>query len=156
MSLNDHDVLVKAIVGVLSAYGFEVQYTIKGKKTEKIKICGDSELHYYPDVIARKGLTTLVGDIRTRAQRGTKNEVDRGVIQFLQAELDDWAACLKRPHGMIVTPHGADKDAIILAKHFGIYIVTLPMDIARIIADLDVVSQREKIVEIARKNDVVF
>jgi len=156
MSLNDHDTLVKAIVAILSAYGFEVQFTIKGKKTEKIKIIGDSDLHYYPDVIAKKGLTTLVGDIRTRGQRGTKDEIDRGVIQFLQAELDDWVACLKRPHGMVITPHGADKDAIILAKHFGIYIVTLPMDVARTIANLDVVSQREQIVDLARKNDVLF
>jgi hypothetical protein len=156
LSLNDHDTLIKAIVNILSSYGFQVDYTIKGKKTEKIKICGDSDLHYYPDVIARKGRTTLVGDIRTRGQRGTKNEIDRGVIQFLQAELDDWIACLKRPHGMVVTPHGADKDAEILANHFGIYIVKLPMDIARVIAELDVVSQKEKIIDLARKSDVVF
>ena len=118
MSLNDHDILVKAIAHVLCAYGFQVDFTIKGKKTEKIKIIGDSDLHYYPDIIAKKGLMTLVGDIRTRGQRGTKDEIDRGVIQFLQAELDDWMSCLKRPHGMVVTPHGADKDAVILANHF--------------------------------------
>jgi hypothetical protein len=156
MSLNDHDTLIKAIVNVLCAYGFQVDYTIKGTRTEKVKIIGDSDLHYYPDVIAKRGLTTLIGDIRTRGQRGTKNEIDRGVIQFLQAELDDLAACLKRPHGMVVTPHGADKDATILANHFGIYIITLSMDAARTIANLDVISQREKIIDLARKNDVVF
>jgi hypothetical protein len=112
-------------------------------------------LHYYPDVIAKKGLTTLVGDIRTRAQRGTKDVIDRCVIQFLQ-ELDDWIAVLKRPHGMVITLHGAGKDATILANHFGIYLVTLPIDVARTIADLDVVSQREKIIDVARKIDIVF
>ncbi len=156
LSLNEHDILVKATVAILSSYGFEVQYTIKGKKTEKIKICGDSGLNYYPDVIAKKGLTTLIGDIRTRGQRGTKNEIDRGVVQFLQAELDDWIACQKRPHGMIITSHGADKDAIILAKHFGIYILTLPMNTAYSIATLDVVSQRGKIIDLAIKNDFLF
>lgn len=155
--LDNHDILVKAIVNVLCAYGFQVDYTIKGKKTEEIKVIGDSGLHYYPDVIARKGRTTLVGDIRTRGQRGTKDEIDRYVIQFLQAELDDWVSILKRPHGMVVTLHGADKDATILADHFGIYLVPLSMDCARALESLDVVSQREKkMIDLARKNDIVF
>ena len=156
MSLSDHDVLVKAIVAVLSAHGFEVQYVIKGVKTERIRVQGDSGLNYYPDVMAKKGFTTLVGDVRTRGQRGTQDKVDRGAIQFMQAELDDWIACLNRPHGMIVTPHGANDEATRLAAHFGIYIVTLPMDVARVIAGFDVVSQKEKIVDVARKSNVVF
>lgn len=141
---------------MLSAYGFEVQYTIKGKRTEEVLVTGDSGLNYYPDLIAKKGFTTLVGDIRTRGQRGTQDPVDRGAVQFLQAELDDWIAELHRPHGMIVTPHGADEESTRLATHFGIYIVTLPMDVARVIADLDVVSQKQRIIDKARESNVVF
>ncbi len=156
MDKEKHDLLVRAIVNVLCAYGFQVDYTVKGKKTEAIKVEGDSGLHYYPDVIARKGRTTLVGDIRTRGQRGTKDEIDRYVIQFLQAELDDWVSVLKRPHGMVVSLHGADKDATILADHFGIYIVPISLEAATEIAKLDVVSQKEKIIDLARKNNIVF
>ena len=141
---------------MLSAYGFEVHFTIKGRKTEEIRAVGDSGLNYYPDLIAKKGFTTLVGDIRTRGQRGTQDQVDRGAVQFLQAELDDWIARLHRPHGMIVTPHGADEEATRLAAHFGIYIVKLPMGAAKVIADLDVVSQRERIIEKARESNVLF
>lgn len=156
MSLSKHDILAKAMVNILAAFGFEVQYKIKGKETEKILVTGDSGLHYYPDFIATKGYTILVGDMRTRAQRGTKDKIDRYVVQFLQAELDDMTAKLKRPHGLIVTAHGSDNDAIQLADHFGIYLVHLPLDVAQEIANLDPVSQRQKIIEMARKNKIEF
>lgn len=156
MSLSNHDILTKAIVNILDVYGFEVHYKIKGKETDEIRITGDSGLNYYPDVYAKKGYTTLIGDIRTRAQRGTKDEIDRYVVQFLQAELDDMAAKLHRPHGLIVTAHGADEDATRIATHFGIYLVHLPLEIAREVASLDPVSQKQKIVDIARKNNIEF
>jgi len=154
LSLSKHDVLAKAMVNILAAYGFEVQYKIKGKETEKILVIGDSGLNYYPDIVATKGYTVLVGDIRTRGQRGTKDKIDRYVVQFLQAELDDMTAKFKRPHGLIVTAHGSDSDAIRLADHFGIYLVHLQLDIAQEIANLDPVSQRQKILETARKSNI--
>jgi len=144
------------MVNILAVYGFEVHYKIKGKETEEIRVVGDSGLNYYPDIYAKKGYTTLIGDIRTRAQRGTKDEIDRYVVQFLQAELDDMVAKLHRPHGLIVAAHGADEDTTRLAAHFGIYLVHLPLEVAQSIAPLDPVSQRQKIIEIARKNKIEF
>lgn len=68
MSLSDHDILTKAMVNILAVYGFEVHFKIKGMETERIQVVGDSGINYYPDILAKKGYTTLVGDIRTRAK----------------------------------------------------------------------------------------
>jgi len=74
----------------------------------------------------------------------------------LQAELDDMIAKLHRPHGLIITAHGADEYATRLASHFGIYMVTLPIDIAKEVINLDPISQRQKIIDTARKNNIEF
>lgn len=94
--------------------------------------------------------------ISERERRGTKDEIDRYVVLFLQAELDDMVAGLHRPHGLIVTAHGADEHATRLAAHFGICLVHLPLEVAKQIINLDPVSQREKIVKIARENEIEF
>src|SRR5438552_2748512 len=94
------------MVKILSAYGFQVQYTVKGKRTTRLKVTGDSGKVYYPDIKAEKGPWKLIVEVRTRGQRGRSNELDPGAIQLTMAELADMQSSLKRPHGMIVTPHG--------------------------------------------------
>jgi hypothetical protein len=151
-----HDRLIQAMVRILSAYGFQVQSTVKGKRSQKLEVMGDSGKLYYPDIKAQKGPWTIICEARTRGQRGQSEKLDPGAIQFAVAELADMQAALKRPHGMIVTPHGTLPEAKKLADHFGVIIALLPVHAVNRILDLDFHSQKEQILEIARSFDIVF
>ena len=154
--LKLHDRLIEAMVKILSAYSFQVQYTVKRKRTPGLKVMGDSSKLYYPDIIAEKGPWKLVVEARTRGQRGRSDEVDPGAVQLTMAELADMQKSLKRPHGMIVTPHGIQPEAKKLADHFGIIIGLLPINAINRIEDLDLVSNREKILDIAKEFKLIF
>lgn len=149
MELSDHDKLVLAMSKVLSACGWEVKYNITGKQHHKVK--GNSGNVYFPDNLARKGFANLIADIRTRAQRGTSEMVDRGTIQMLYAELRDLVCTLERPKGMMVSAHGADKNTKKLARYFGIPIVTFPLDKAEEILSLNGISKKGEIMGMAKK-----
>ncbi len=151
--LTPHDRLIEATVRILSAYGFQVKQTVKGKR---IDVKGDSGSVYYPDILAEKGPWKLIAEIRTRNQRGTGNQLDRGAVQFMAAELADLQSVLKRPHGMLVTPHGIDTNAKPLADHFGIIIGLLPFPAVDKILGLDFHAQKEQILDIARELKLVF
>jgi hypothetical protein len=133
-----------------------VQYTIKGRRTKRIEINGDSGKIYYPDIIAERGPWKLVCEVRTRGQRGTSDKLDPGAVQFAIAELSDMQSVLKRPHGMLITPHGIQKEAKKLADHFGIIVALLPISVADKILALDFHSQKEEILNIAREFHLVF
>jgi len=154
--LDLHDRLIQAMVQILSAYGFQVQFTVKGKRTQKLEVVGDSRKIYYPDIKAQKGPWTIICEARTRGQRGQSEKLDPGAIQFAIAELADMQASLKRPHGMIVTPHGILPEAKKLANHFGVIVALLPVTAVNRILDLDFHSQKDQILDIAKSFDLIF
>lgn len=152
-TLKLHDQIVLAMVKVFVSYDFNVTYGIKGI-TNRVK--GDSGITYSPDIVARKGPVSILCKVQTSEHRRNRAKTSRGVIQIFQAELDDLMIKLKRPRGMVVSLDGMGKDAEQLARHFGIYLVHVPLEVATKIANFDPLSQREKIVEIARKIDLEF
>jgi len=170
LNLDDltlHDKAVLATRNILSAHGFNVRYTVRGRKTERIRVTGDSSNVYEPDIIAERGLFTLVVDLRTSPQRGARREpngsiedtsrqIDRYAVQFLKAELDDLVVSLHGPHGLLVTPFGIKEDARDLANHFAIYVMILPEDKINEIIRLDIYSQRNRIMDIAKSCGIAF
>lgn len=166
-SLSLHDKAVLATRNILSAHGFNVKYTVKGKRTARIRVTGDSGNIYEPDIIAERGLFTLVVDLRTSPQRGarkkrngsikdTSRKTDRYAIQFLKAELDDLVVALHGPHGLIVTPYGIKDDARDLANHFGIYVFVIPEEKIKEIVSLDIHSEKDRIIDIAKSCGIAF
>lgn len=156
VELNLHDRLIQAMVTILSAYGFQVQSTVKGKRTPDLEVIGDSGKTYYPDIKAQKGPWTIICEARTRGQRGRSDKVDPGAVQLAIAELADMQSVLRRPHGMIVTPHGIQPEARKLADHFGVIIALLPITAVNRILDLDFHSRKEQILAIAKEFKLVF
>jgi len=156
VELDLHDRSIQAMVRILSAYGFQVQSTVKGKRTAGLEVVGDSGKVYYPDIKAQKGPWTIICEARTRGQRGQSDKLDPGAIQLAIAELDDMQAVLRRPHGMIVTPHGIQPEAKKLADHFGIIVALLPIAAIDKILDLDFHSRKEQILTIAKEFKLVF
>ncbi|MBE0415668.1 MAG: hypothetical protein IBX36_03910 [Dehalococcoidia bacterium] len=152
-TLSPHDRVVLAIGRILSAYEFDVSYNMKGARNA---IEGNSGQRYLPDVIGRKGLLSVLADIRTRGQRGTQSKTDRGAVQMLQAVLGDFTSQLRRPLGMIVNPNGIQEDAAQIAAHFGITVVTIDMPTVKDILALDPVKDRERILAHARRFGIVF
>lgn len=152
--LNNHDKLVLAMAKILSIYGWEVNYNIKGRRYE---IKGNSGSTHLPDIHASRG-SNIIGEIRTRGQRGRGNEIDRGVVEMFNSKLEDFRCMLERPRGIIFTPWGITKGAKKLSKHYGISVVKLPLDVAEKIINLDVISEKNKILEETRKvcNDRLF
>ncbi len=149
--LDLHDKLIQAMVKILSAYGFQVQYTVKGRRTTRLEVTGDSGKIYYPDVKAQRGPWTIICEVRTRGQRGQSDKLDPGAIQFAVAELADMQSSLRRPHRVIVTPHGIQPEAKKLADHFGIIVALLPINAATKILDLDFHSRKDEIIGIANE-----
>jgi hypothetical protein len=152
--LSDHDKVVTAIAKMFLAYGFDVKYTVKGVR--RIETVGDSGVTYYPDFVAHKGIVTIVGDVRTRGQRGLGDKTDRGAIQMLQAQLDDLNTTLRRPHGVIANPNGTEDDAKQLAEHFGIIILDITTGTVNTILGLDLEKDKREIIEEARKLGITF
>jgi len=152
--LSDHDKVVMTIVKIFQAYGFAVKFAVKG--VARTPITGDSGITYYPDFVAQKGIVTIVGDVRTRGQRGLGPKTDRGAVQLLQAVLDDLTTALKRPHGMISNPNGTEDDARQLAEHFGIMIIDIDMDAVDKIFGLSPETDKDEIIREARKFGITF
>lgn len=148
---SPHDKIVLAIKKMLETYGFDVHSNIA--KFERHGIKGNSGAMYYPDIVAYKGILSVVVDVRTRGQRGTGPKTDRGAVQLLMGELDDLVEALRRPHGMIVNPNGIHQDAENLAKHFGILTVALSAEACeKVIQEED----NSKIKSIAAEHGILF
>lgn len=151
--LTEHDKIIKALVSIFSAYGFNVEYNIKG---HPYRIQGDSGATYRPDIVATRGITSVVCDVRTRGQRGTQPKTDRGAVQLLQAELEDLNARLKRPIGLIVNPNGILEKAKRIAEHYGIIPLEIDMDTVSKILSLNIETDRSAIITEARRIGIVF
>lgn len=143
-TLSPHNRITVAVGKMLTVTGFNVEYDSK-RSGRGIK--GDSGITYYFDLIARKGLITIIGDI------GIRGKTDPQTVQILKAELDDLIEVLRRPHGMIVNPNGSLPDAEKIAKHFGILTINLSMSAAEEVIKTE---SQSKIKSIAESYGILF
>ncbi len=148
--------LIAAMAKILTAFDFDVQFSVKDGHVRRQELKGDSGRIYHPDLIASKGPWKIVCQARTRGQRGQSDKLDPGAVQFAIAELADLQSSLKRPHAMLITPHGIQAEARKLADHFGIIVAILPLRIANQILILDILSEKLTILKIVRQFGLSF
>ncbi len=148
-----HDQLVRCLVKIFRAHDFRVSYSVKGRRH---KVRGDSGIIYYPTVVAQKEPVAVVCDVRTRGQRGMGRKTDRGAVQLFKAQLDDLDERLGQPRGIIVNPHGIERDARMLAEHFRIDAVSINTETLLRILGLDLTTSKERIIKEAVKSGMIL
>ncbi len=74
--------LIAAMAKILTAFDFDVQFSVKDGHVRRQELKGDSGRIYHPDLIASKGPWKIVCQARTRGQRGQSDKLDPGAVPW--------------------------------------------------------------------------